>query len=107
VTHRPFDAGLQNERTALAWTRTALALLAAVFLAARITVAQLGAFTVVITAVTLPLATAVLAAASRRYRAAHRALHTRAALPDGRLPAAVTALVIALAVIELAYVHTR
>ena len=102
----PYDPGLQNERTSLAWTRTALALVVAVLLAARITLAELGALAVAFTIFTVPLAIGVLVSASRRYRSAHRALHAPASsLPDARLPAAVAVLVLSLALIELAYVY--
>ena len=104
----PYDPGLQNERTSLAWSRTGLALLIAVLLAARITLGELGPVTVIFTIFTLPLAVGVLVSASRRYRSAHRALHAPTAwLPDARLPAAVTILVLSLAGIELTYLYAR
>ncbi len=101
---QPFDSGRQNERTALAWTRTGLALLAAVLIAARITVPDIGVVAVAFAAVALPLAGAVVLLAARRYRAARAAVGTRRALPDGRLPVAVAAVVVTLAVVELIYV---
>ena len=104
----PYDPGLQNERTSLAWSRTALALVVAVLLAARITLGELGLLTIIFTIFTLPLAVGVLVSASRRYRSAHHALHAPGTfLPDARLPAAVTVLVLSLAAIELAYVYAR
>ena len=80
----PFDPGLQNERTALAWTRTGLALLVAVLLASRITVGELGVVTVIFTIFTLPLAVNVLVSAGRRYRISRRALESATLLPDAR-----------------------
>jgi putative membrane protein len=103
----PFDPGLQNERTALAWTRTGLALLVAVLLASRITVGELGVVTIIFTVFTLPLAVTVIVSAGRRYRISHRALESAAPLPDARLPAAVTVLVLSLAAIELIYLYAR
>lgn len=95
--------GLHNERTALAWTRTALALLGAVLLASRLTVDRLGALAVAFTVVALPLAAVVLAGASRRYRAARSRAPDGPVLPDGRLPAGVALLVVVLAIVELGY----
>jgi putative membrane protein len=104
----PHDPGLQNERTSLAWSRTALALVVAVLLAVRITLGELGLLAVVFTIFTLPLAVGVLVSAARRYRTARHSLHARETfLPDARLPAAVTVLVLSLAVIELAYMYVR
>lgn len=103
----PYDPGLQNERTSLAWTRTGLALLVAVLLASRITLGELGVVTIIFTIFTLPLAVGVLVSAGRRYRIAHRALESAAPLPDARLPVAVTLLVLSLAAIELIYLFAR
>lgn len=103
----PFDPGLQNERTSLAWTRTGLALLAAVLLASRITARELGVVTVIFMVVTLPLTVDVLLSAGRRYRASRRALESSTPLPDARLPFTVTVLVLSLAVIELIYLYAR
>ena len=103
----PYDPGLQNERTSLAWTRTGLALLMAVLLASRITIGQLGVVTVIFTIFTLPLAVNVLVSAGRRYRISRRALESATPLPDARLPVAVTVLVLSLAAIELIYLYAR
>ena len=93
-----------NERTALAWTRTALALLGSVLLATRVVVDRFGLVTAAFAVIALPLGVAVLVGAGRRYRSARVALRTQARLPDGRLPAAVAVLLVVLAVTELAYV---
>ncbi len=97
-------SGVPNERTALAWTRTALALLGAALLATRVVVERLGALASVFAAVALPLAVVVLVGAGRRYRTAHAMLSSQARPPDGRLPAGVAVLVVVLAVAELVYV---
>lgn len=103
IASGPIDPGAQNERTSLAWTRTALALLVGVILVSRITVEDLGITAVVFGIAVAPLAILVVLLAGRRYRAAHSALQTRRALPDGRLPALVTAVVLLLAILEMAY----
>lgn len=104
MTDRVPDAGAQNERTSLAWSRTGLALLAAAAVAGRFTAGPLGAAGVVVAAAAAVASVWVLVVARRRYRAAHAALHGRLALPDGRLPAMVSAVVVLLGVVELAYV---
>ncbi|PSL02518.1 uncharacterized membrane protein YidH (DUF202 family) [Haloactinopolyspora alba] len=103
MIERTFDSGAQNERTALAWTRTALALLLAAVLATRLAAEPLGVLAVAFGAVTAPLAVLVLLMARRRYRRAHDALHGERALPDGRLPALVTLITGLLAVLEIVY----
>ncbi len=99
----PDGRGVSSERTALAWTRTALALMATALVAGRIVLDRLGAMAVVLTAVAVPLAAAVLVAAARRYRAILRADVPK---PDGRVPGLVSALVVVLAVTEVAYVFS-
>lgn len=98
-----FDPGAQNERTALAWTRTGLALLVGVVLATRLAAGPLGVVAVVFGVVVAPLAVTVLVLARRRYHRAHNALHGRHALPDGRLAGLVTVVTLALALLEVAY----
>ncbi|RJK98124.1 DUF202 domain-containing protein [Vallicoccus soli] len=99
--------GAQPERTALAWTRTALALDVAVVVALRLTLPVLGAWSLVLLLVGLPAAVWVLVAARRRYAAARLAMRGRVVLADGRLPAAVAALTVLLGLVEVAYVLER
>ncbi|PPF70441.1 DUF202 domain-containing protein [Clavibacter michiganensis] len=98
---RPYDPGLQPERTALAWRRTALALVVGSLLGLRALPAVLGAPGLALAFVGVALALSVLVTAHRRYRRVHRILTTRAAdpaappgaaLPGGALPALVAAL---------------
>jgi uncharacterized membrane protein YidH (DUF202 family) len=94
-----------NERTALAWTRTGLALLGSALLAIRVVVDRFGPLTAAFAVVALPLAVVVLVGAGRRYRSARAALSgAQVRLPDGRLPAGVAILLVVLAVTELAFV---
>ncbi len=92
---RPFDVGLQPERTALAWRRTALALVVAAVVGIRVLPTLLGAWAVVPAGAGVVLAVVVLVASHRRYREQHVRLTTadsdRIALPDGALPALVAA----------------
>jgi putative membrane protein len=97
----PGASGVARERTALAWTRTALALMATALLAGRIVLDRLGVLALALTAVAVPLAATVLVLAARRYRAT---LHADSPQPDGRLLALVSTLVVVLAVTEAAYV---
>lgn len=101
-----FDSGAQNERTSLAWTRTALALLVGVVLATRLAAEPMGAVAVAFGAVVAPVAGVILVMARRRYKRAHVALHHEASLPDGRLPAMVAVVTALLAVLEVAYALT-
>lgn len=110
---RPFDPGLQPERTALAWRRTGLALTAGSLIALRVLPHALGAWALLPAWLGVALSVLVLVASQRRYRAHHHRLTTapldRLHLPDGALLALVTALTLggglaALAVaVSLAY----
>ncbi|WP_129666949.1 DUF202 domain-containing protein [Phytoactinopolyspora endophytica] len=100
---RTFDPGAQNERTALAWTRTGLALLLAVVLASRLTAEPLGLAALAFGLVVAPIAVAILVLARRRYGAAHRSLHVAQPLPDGRLPALATTVTVLLALLEIVF----
>lgn len=92
----PFDPGLQPERTALAWRRTALALVVGSLLGLRALPTALGTPGLALAFIGVALALGVLVTAHRRYRRVHRILTTGAvdpaALPGGGLPALVAAL---------------
>lgn len=92
-----FDPGLQPERTALAWRRTALALTVAAIVAVRILPELLGTWAIVPAGLGLTGAVAVLVLAHRRHRAVHHILvHSdtdRVPLPGGALPLCTALLV--------------
>jgi len=112
-TARPFDAGLQPERTALAWRRTALALTVGSLLGLRVlpTVLGDGPAAYAVAGLGVVAAVAVLVGAHRRYRRVHRLLtssdHDRVPLGGGLLPAAVAALTLAAGVAALAAALAR
>jgi len=97
----PFDPGLQNERTAMSWDRTALALFAASLLVARLNASETGIVGWLLALAGLVITVWIMVTARARYRTAHRALHAAAPLPDGRLAAAVAALTAIAASIEV------
>lgn len=96
---RPFDVGLQPERTALAWRRTALALVVAAVIGIRVLPMLLGAWAVIPAGAGVVLAVVVLVVSHRRYREQHARLTSASsdhvALPDGTLPAIVAAATLA------------
>lgn len=103
MTDGTYDRGAQNERTALAWTRTALALLVGVVLASRLAAESLGPAAVVFGLVVAPVAVAVLVLARRRYLRSHAALQAERLLPDGKLQGLVALVTLLLGVLEIAY----
>jgi uncharacterized membrane protein YidH (DUF202 family) len=90
----PWDPGLQNERTALAWVRTTLALAAAALVLARILTSSHLFIALALVVVCLVNVTWVGRAARERYVEASAALGENRPLPDARLPAVVTALTV-------------
>ena len=93
--------GVQNERTALAWQRTALSLMAGSVLLTRLTFDRLGAFALASVLVALPLSLWVLLESRGRYR--HDAgLRRRSRSRGGRAPAILTVAISVLALTELA-----
>lgn len=86
----PFDVGLQPERTALAWRRTALALIVAAVVGIRVLPALLGPWALIPAGAGIVIAVGVLVASHRRYRVQHerltRAATARIPLLDGTLP---------------------
>lgn len=73
---KPFDVGLQAERTALAWQRTTLALAVGVLLAARLLVVVWGSLSYLIVAGGLVLVAGLFLLGYRRYESAHQTLVT-------------------------------
>jgi uncharacterized membrane protein YidH (DUF202 family) len=95
VTAPPWDPGLQNERTGLAWQRTMLAGLVCSLLVARLLV-EISLLLAVATGLVALLATAALGwSALSRFRRHADALHAERPIGDGR-PQAVISVVVAL-----------
>lgn len=77
---RPFDPGLQSERTLLSWQRTVLALAVACAVAVRFTVPQIGVTALIAGIVGFGLAIAAYFGVRYRYRSTHTALQQSATL---------------------------
>ena len=75
----PFDVGLQPERTALAWQRTALALSVAFLVTARLLAHESSSLALAVGGAGILVALALLAAGQRRYRTSHVALTSASA----------------------------
>ena len=87
MTHAPrFDPGLQPERTALAWRRTTLSLMAGSLIALRLLPHVLGPWSYAVGFLGLALAAYLWRQAGRRANRTLSALHTANRLPDGTLP---------------------
>lgn len=92
VGEAPFDPGLQLERTALSWRRTALALTVGPLLVARVLAPELGTLSVLAAVGGVTLGGYVALASSARYRVIHRRLTGAADL--GPRPGAVPLVVL-------------
>ncbi len=89
----PWDPGLQNERTGLAWQRTMLAGLVCSLLVARLLV-EISLVVAAVTGLAALLATAGLGwIALRRFRSHAEALHAERPIGDGRPQAAISVVV--------------
>ena len=100
----PWDAGVQNERTALAWQRTGLALFGATVVAGRLGMRHWPVATALALAPSLVLSLVLMRLSGQRYRRAQAALHDERAGPGGRLPFAASAAVTLLGLTALAAV---
>jgi uncharacterized membrane protein YidH (DUF202 family) len=104
MTLTPWDPGLQNERTGLAWQRTLLAGLTCSVLVARL-LASVSLMLSVIIGLLALLCTATLGyVAIRRFRSNNIAVHRDDALGDGKVNALTSLLVVLTALGGLLYV---
>lgn len=104
MSDQPWDPGLQNERTRLAWQRTMLAGLTASLLIARLLATTSFVLAVVLGLLAL-LCTAGLGwLGISRFRRQNAALHSGAALADGRAPGLITVVMVITAVGAALYV---
>lgn len=101
---RPEPPGLANERTALAWQRTALSVVVAALVVARLSISRVGVGVVVVTVAGVVLGCWVALEGLGRYRARHGAVgpgHGRGGR-GGRATALLTVTVVLVALTELA-----
>ena len=104
MTLRPWDPGLQNERTGLAWQRTVLAILACSLLVTRL-LASISIMLSLIIGLLALLCTAGLGyLAIRRFRLNTLAIHREEALGDGKANALISMLVVITGLAGLLYV---
>lgn len=88
MSDRPFDPGLQPERNALAWQRTALAIGVGSLIFGRILSTSLGLWALLPMLAGLAMAAALGIQSHRRYSHHHRTLTSgKGAIADGRLNA--------------------
>ncbi len=92
---RPWDSGLQIERTRLAWQRTALSGLAVSLAIARLVAIYSWPLGVAVGLVAVVATAGVAVASTHRYRKGNTALPYGAALPDARAFLALSVLVLA------------
>lgn len=104
----PFDAGLQPERTLLAWRRTCLALGLGSVVAVRFTAEEFGVVGVVLGGVGVVLAATAYLAAAARYRRVHEELSAASApTGDGLALALLTGTALVLGIACALYVFTH
>jgi len=104
---RPFDVGLQTERTALSWQRTTLASAVGFLLAARLLMEFFGVLSFLVAAIGFVITAVLFMVGHHRYRSAHQIL-TRSSGERVALTSAVplftwTLLVFSLAVLGLVF----
>ena len=100
----PWDPGLQNERTRLAWQRTLLSGLTCGLLVARLLASVYPALALGVGVAAVAVTAALGALAIRRFRRNARALRAGRPIEDGRPAALVTGLLVLTAAGALVYV---
>jgi hypothetical protein len=109
VSNRPlFDPGLQPERTALAWRRTALSLAVGAVVSFRLLPPVLGVWSLAVSVAGLLLSAAIWILADRRARRVRGALlGSSGPLPGGGLPLLLTLIATSAATLGLIYIAVR
>jgi uncharacterized membrane protein YidH (DUF202 family) len=102
--HPPWDPGLQNERTGLAWQRTLLSGMTCGLLVARLLAEAYPAIAIVVGVAAIAASASLGALAVQRFRRNARALPAGRPSEDGRPVALVTGLLVLTAAGALAYV---
>jgi putative membrane protein len=100
MTTAPRDPGLQPERTALAWQRSALALAAATIVVGRLTFNTVGLVALLVVALGLAHVAVIFATAQRHYRI-RTGVQQAKRWPTGVHAALLSLQVAALGVLEL------
>ena len=102
MSERPFDPGLQPERSALAWQRTSLSIAGGSLIFGRILSTSLGLWALLPMVAGLALSAALGLKSHQRYRHHHRTLTSgNGLLADGRLNAALALFVLGAGVLSL------
>lgn len=102
-SQRPFDPGLQPERTRLAWQRTAISLAVGALVYARVESATLGVASWLCAVLGGGFGLTIGYWSRQRYRYTNRNLNSGTAnLPDGLLPLVLAAVVCGAALLALA-----
>lgn len=96
----PVDPGLQQERTALAWRRTGLALVVGALTIGRFSIEAFGSLVLVPMLAVVAAAVWVVVAALRRRPSDHAPEGFRHVLRDGRLPATAAGVTFVLCLVE-------
>lgn len=100
----PSDPGLQPERTALAWVRTALSVPIATLVMIRFSAHYSLVAALVFAVTAFPLSIAAVLLAWRRSAHSAHTFHRDTPLPDATLPALLTVVVILLGAAAIGYV---
>ena len=102
MSDRPFDKGLQPERSALAWQRTAMSIAVGSLIFGRILSTSLGLWALLPMMAGLSMAVILGVKAHRRYAHHHRTITSgQGLLADGRLNAALALFMVGVGLFSL------